>query len=454
MPTKISSLFNGGIDSGMTGSGKRSYYAMLSYNTSSTWYGAAWFNQNFGPAINVGRQDTFTNWGPMNISYSGDSTYQFGSGLYQGAGASQSSQSSSSTRYTQGTNMCGEFGNATIDAYSDGTLNPVTSRYGSSSVKDYLNAHAINSDHSNRRIVYLLISGKVRAVDRLYGTYQYPMGNTADYTVSSLNSSMQGSASYNRSRQELTILSYSSSNGSYNVYTFANVDFDLYPNPNVALNRPEVVRTNSTVSMSSNWNSNDDESYYNLKPIVTNNGKVYVSVMFTSNNFTLYEFTRSGTSAVTGTYITQQSLTTSYGRGSGIAFGQRQITSRDGTSVATFCPYYYYGSGIRCYMIDKVNNTYTAYGYADSSYGHQILPWGDSGWVFIYAGNVYSSNYTGGYPNATYVRRSTGGFEQHGTSSQYFQLFTGPNTTNYPGYTQAVDYVLLPFDEFTTQMNT
>jgi hypothetical protein len=195
--------------------------------------------------------------------------------------------------------------------------------------------------------------------------------------------------------------------------------------------------------MSSNWNVNNNESYYNLKPIVTDNGKVYVTVFFTSSNFTLYEFTRSGTSAVTATYVTTHSLTTSYGREQGYpTYGQRQITSRDGTTVCTFCPYYYYGAGGAFYMIDKTNNTYVGWLYTDTSIAMQPMPYANNGWTFVYAGNGYASNYSGNYVQRTYERGGSGLLVQSG-ATRYFTKWTAPNTTNYPGFTQTVDFVLL-----------
>ena len=452
MTIKLSSLFTGGVDSGVTGTGKRVYYGMLSRNTSSTWHGAALFDRNFvGSIFNNGYPAAYNSYSPSHIIDNSSSTHSNYNSIWNNVyGGTQTTPSSSTTpNWVNSTNASGEFGNAMVDLYSDGTLSNIMSRYsGTTYVKHYLNAAAINSDHSNRRIVYLLISGVVRAVDRLFGSYHVCMSGTADYSVSSLNGSMYGSASYNQARKELTILSYSSSGGAFNVITFQNVDFDKYPDPYVALNRAEVVRVNSTVSLSSNWAVNNAESYYNLKPVVTDNGKVYVSVFFTSNNFTLYEFTRSGTSAITATYVTQLGTTTSYGFDQGSPYyGQRTIISRDGTTVATFCPYYYYGSGIRCFMIDKTNNTYATYSNNSSSAGIQTLPHSDSGWKFAFCSNGYAGNWTGNYILATYGRSPTGGFQQTGTT-QYFPYHTGPNTTNYPGFTQVVDYVLLPNNNY------
>jgi hypothetical protein len=440
--TSLSEVFPG-KDTGITGTGRRAYYAMLSRNTSSTFYGAAFFDNYAKSVFNVGYVASRNSQARSHIIQNTDSTHQYADAIWAAVGGTENYPTTNGTSsYVNGTNACGEFGNAVIDAYSDGTLNNIYNRYPSGSVKHFLNACAINSDHLNKRIVYILYSGVIRAIDRLYGSYRTPMENTDDFSVSSLNSSMQGSASYHRARKELTILSYVTSSGSYNVYTYQNVDFDLYPDPYVALNRPEVTRVNATLNLASSWGVNNSESYYNLKPITTDNGNVYVTVMFSSSGFALYQFTRSGTSAITGTYITQQSLTTSYGMDYGTSYGQRQMTSRDGTTVATFCPYYYYGAGMRCFMIDKTNNTYSIYGTADTNYGRMIMPFGDSGWMFTYAGNGYASNYTGNGSSSIYTKTPSGGFTESATIG-YWPYHTGPNTTNYPGFTQVVDYVML-----------
>jgi hypothetical protein len=449
MAIQVSNLFVGGIDSGYFGTGKRASYALVSYNTSQAVGGFAWYGPNFNSVANFGYEGTYNSQGFSPTTYlDTNSNLNYSSSVFIGtAQPTQSYPSSSSANWLSGTNSCGEFGNAMIDAYSDGTFSNIHARRQEASVKHSLNACAINSDHSNRRIVYLLISGKVRAVDRLYGSHANPMDQTSDFVVSSLNASMQGSASYHKVRKELTILSFVANGGSFNCFTFSNVDFDAYPDPAIALNRPEVTRTNATLSLATSWAVNDVESYYNLKPIVADNGNVYVSVMFTSNNFSLYKFTRSGTSAITATRPGNIGLFTggTYGAASGGMFGQRTITSRDGTTVAAFCPSYYYSAGIACYMIDKTYDTYATYNVADSQFGYQCLPEGDSSWSFYYANNGYAANYSAAYVAANWVRLGgpSGGFNNIGATI-YLPYFPAPNTTNYPGMTQVVDYVLLP----------
>ena len=444
MAINNSGIFNAGSDPGISGSGKRASYAYLSRNTSSTWGGCTWYGPNINSVFNTGYEPTYTTQGPSHLTYLSSGIHQYAAGTFAAVDTfTQSTPDSNSGRFIGGTNTYGEFGSAVVDAYSDGTLMPAGSRHTTNTVKFFLNLSAINSDHLNKRIVYILRGGIIRAVDRLHGNHVYPMTNTRDFTVPSLDGNMTGSASYHRVRKELTILSYVTSGGSFNCFTYQNVDFDTYPDPYVALNRPEVVRVDATLSLASSWAVNDTESYYNLKPITTDNGNVYVTVFFTSNTFTLYRFTRSGTAAITGTYITTQGTTTSYGRDQGDNYGQKTITSRDGTSVAAFCPYYYYAAGIKCYMIDKTNNTYNVYAQNGSSIGIACMPYGDAGWLFWYNGNSYASNYTGGYAIAHYTKKSTGGFSSQ-NGCYYAPYHPGPNTTNYPGMTQVTDYMLLP----------
>lgn len=445
MTTTLSSIITGGKDSGIGGSGKRAAYAMLSCNSSSTWFGYALYDDNFAMPLVTGYPAGYNNYGPSPVVYMDQSTYLYGNNTFfdNNYSASQSYASSSGTgSYINATNSNGEFGNAALDVFSDGTYGRPSRTSGSWNNKHYLNAYAINSDHSDKRNVYLLNGGYLRCVDRLFGAYNADKPGTTAYTISGLNSSMQGSASYHKARKELTILSYTGS-GTYNIITFGNVDFDTYPNPTAALTASGVTTTIAALTIP-NWLSNDGESYYNLKPVVTNDGSLFISVFFQSNNLSLYKVTRNGTTAVTATRVAYNNNTTSYGRDSGIEYGQRQITSKDGTSVACYCPYYYYGSGIQCFMIDKTNNTYTSYSNTNSGYGYTCMPWKDSGWVFWYNGNCYASNYSGGSLQAVYSRGPNGVLTQIHTNNVYMPQFTGPNTTNYPGFTQVVDYVLLP----------
>ena len=79
---------------------------------------------------------------------------------------------------------------------------------------------------------------------------------------------------------------------------------------------------------------------------------------------------------------------------------------------------------------------------ADSSYGVIPVPYGDSGFATYWASNCYASNYVGGYITGAVERDGDNDLVQM-ASAMYLPYFPGPNTTNYPGFTQVVDYSLL-----------
>lgn len=442
----LSDFFGGNNKIGINGTGKQVVYAMCSFNTTQGSGGFVFFDEDFR-VLNAQQYPDTNNSNAGNSSspsglYMGQLNQQYYNQVFYNINSTSTYPSSNSTQYwLNSTNCSGEFGNSGVFLYSDGTYDSAYGMTNQQGNKHYLNAYAINSDHLNKRNAYILLNGVIRCVDRLNPNYNYAKIGTTDFTVTSLNTSMQGSASYNRARKEMVILSYASSGGNFNVITYTNLDLDANEDPSVAF--AAATRVNSTVAFSTSWSANNSESYYNLKPILCAGGLVYTSVMFTSNAQRLYSFTRSGTSAVTATLVDSNSLTTSYGLDQAFQYGQRQITSRDGTSVAVFCPYYYYGAGIGSFMVNKTTANYTKYLNTDTGYGNQILPYKDNGWTYIYCGNGYAGNYTGNWIMATYLSNgsATAGsaFTQIGTT-RYFPMHTYPNTTNYPGFTQVTDY--------------
>lgn len=442
----LSDFFGGNNKIGINGSGKQVVYAMISYNTPNGVGGLTLFDEEFRLASVQGNPGQYNyEYVPHNIYFTYSSLQNYAS-IFNGAGSTSTVPSSSGTgNFINSTNASGEFGNSMISVYSDGTYESAYNMSGSASNKHYLNSWAINSDHLNKRNVYIINSGSIKLIDRLNANYQYPKIGSTAFTVTSLSTSMAGSASYNRIRKEMVILSYVTSGGSFDVITYQNLDLDKYEDPAVAFARPEVVRVNSTLSLAASWTVNNSESYFNLKPILCDNGDVLVSVMFSSSTQRLYRFIRAGTAASTGTLLDSNTLTTSYGLEQGANYGQRITTSRDGTSVAVYCPYYYYGAGAGVFMINKTKATFFKYLNTDSSNGIQILPYRDNGWCIILCGNGYAGNYTGNSIIATYLkddRTASSNFVQVGTT-KYFPAHPSPNTTNYPGFTQVVDYNLI-----------
>jgi hypothetical protein len=227
---------------------------------------------------------------------------------------------------------------------------------------------------------------------------------------------------------------------------YNGIDFDKYPSPADAF--ANATRTDiAAFVIGTPWDANGAEAQYCLKPVLCDNGDIFVTVMHPPTRFAIYKIVlNAGLTAVSSTaFQTSHFLSASYGAENGIQYGQRQIQSRDGGAVLSFCPYYYYGAGIYCWLIDKRKSTYvnpSAFNSTDSSCGYMPMPYGDDGFACYYAGNYYAGNVNGGYITGALQRNGAGNFEQTGANI-YLPYAPPPNTTNYPFMTQVVDYSML-----------
>jgi hypothetical protein len=275
---------------------------------------------------------------------------------------------------------------------------------------------------------------------------EYPSGErkTKTFTAANLGggtNNMYGSASYNNVRKELVILNYNSATaGRFDVSIWKNIDFDA--------NDCDVTQVSSTPThqfsvTTPNFAVNNAESQRNIKVVLTDNGDIYYSVMYPSNSFKLYRIARAiDDSSGTVAELQSQALTTSYGIEQSNEYGQSSMKTRIGNMVMTFCPYYYYGAGLRSYVIDKRNNSWAAgYQTTDTSDGYQPLKYRDDSFAYYYCGNFYASNYTGAYIRATsYPVNGSSPVTQ--TNVIYLPIAPSPNTTNYPGFTFVREYDL------------
>ena len=424
-------------------SGSRACYALMSSNG-----GGVAFYDNFFQQVRSDKFLAYSGSGGLGGNYqnspAGD--VQNTSGLFYSVTSTSSQVSTTATTtYINSTNSSGELGNYMMDAFSNSTINSCTSRSNSWNHKANTAALIVNSDHTNKRIVYIRNGANFRAIDRLDGVYTYDKYNTKSYTIPGANGSMNGAASYNNKLKRLVLIDYVANGGQFKITTYNGIDFDKNPSPLAAFTAEGVtVSTTATFTIPS-WTSNNTESYYGLQPVLCDNGKVIVTVMFAASSFSLYEVNILNNVAIATLKLTS-SLTTSYGRESGLYYGQKILQSRDMNSVLMFVPYYYYGSGLRAFIINKrfgTYNTATNLEITSSSDGVQPLPYGNSGFCSYSVGNVYASNPTGGYVKGFIdVNEYTGEIVASGGSIllPYFPLV---NTTNYPGMTQVTDYSLL-----------
>ncbi len=438
----------------LAGSIARACYALVSANVSTTFAGGlVYYDKYFNPVIADRSQEATVGLGAA----SGNIQQLLSTGDAQQWQSVISPMADTSTVIGTGaTQFCaaqcinsGEFGNAVTDVFSNSTASSVLTRYTASNVKQLLNAAFVNSDHSNKAIVYTLAAGVFSTSSRVDGLLNFPYIGTQPYTIPGISGSMVGSASYNAVTNTLVALCQQGSGGQFNLITYQGLNLNAFPSPAVAFAQPGVISTTRAISLASDWNPNDNESYYQIKPILCDNGTVFVSVMFTSQGFCLYQIT-DGTTIPVVVPVIYKALTTSYGASQGTAYGQRQLQSRDGGAVISYCVYYYFGSGVETLVVDKRNSTYavsTQLDSASSGPGFNILPYGDSGFAMYICGNAYATNYTGGYVCATLERNGPGGTLTQRNGTFYLPYFPQPNITNYPAMTQVTDYALLD-DEY------
>lgn len=431
----------------------RACYAMLSYNVAQASGGVVFFDKHFQPVRpssgNPGANTNVASLGNGHFAGAGDAQHYAG---LLGASTTTANQPSSSAAalMLNSTNSAGEFGNTGIDVYSNSSPAPVAGRSTDRSVKSLMNATFFNSDHADRAIVYLLNGPLLRAVSRIDGDNNFDYFNTAAYSIPGVHASMYGSASYNAARKELVVLSYAAAGGSYTLSSFQGIDFDKYPSPAAAFADTAVVRVDRAVVFPS-WVGADGESLYSVKPTLTDDGSVFVSVFTPAASLRLYKVSRGADLAILSTsMVAQKAVTTSYGRDQGVAYGQRTLQSRDGGAVMCFSQYYYYGAGMVSFVVDKRKSSYlstTMLESADTAAGYIPMPYGDSGFASYYCGNVYSTSYAGGYVIGC-VERGANGVIVQTASAFLLPYFPMPNTTNYPGFTQVTDYSMVDNQAF------
>lgn len=421
-------------------------YALLSYNTSTPASGGiAYYDKSFQELATVPTLSAeHAGLGPRPSV-----TYHDAGGLMGYAGRMRSwtsthnrPSSAQTATFGNATNVMGEFGNYMTLCYSNLTANPQSSYQSAAQ----LNQGAINADHRDRAIVYVVRGGRVFGVNRLQPTRHASTHNQlyGDYPLPHLNTSMTGAGTYNARRKAFVVLSYLNTNGSFRLDLYQGVDLDRHRSVDAAFSG--LTPSAYTLNLSSNWSVNNTESHYNLKPVLCDNGDVFISVMHPSNGLNLYKVTRLANGGYNaGEFVTRVTLTTSYGAEQNYFYGLRSLQSRDGSLVMHFCAYYYYGAGHYNIVIDKAKATYVTNLLASSNTndGCQPLPYGDSGFAMYLAGQAHGSNPSGGYILGTYERRPSDGALLQTNATLYLPYFPYPDATNYPGITQVADYAVL-----------
>lgn len=438
----------------------RASYAILSANTSSTWYGAVFLDAEFRRIGSTNPSNYPTQYGSgfiRDMDYYND-TYVSGSQqmFYNLSVQTQTSMSSSSYALPiPGTASMGEYGQAACMVSERGVVSPYYLRTFTTSQESMIRANRafVNSDHQNKKLTMQFSSGWL-TTSPLQTPIPYVVASTAPYyrpqkdltsifstyDAGSQTTSMYGSASYNNVRKELMVATFTSTtSGRVNVAIWKNFNFDAVNGDVSTLGNPDVLLNTTLAS----W-TNSNEGRYNSKWVLVDDGSIFVSSFNEGSNTTfLWKITRaSGDASLSNTRVDTQSMTTSYGIDQGETYGQRQMQTRDGSMVVNWMVYYYYQCGIRSWVIDKRYSSWArGYSQNNTTSGTYPVKYEDDGFAYYVAGNYYASNFSGASIGAFTSRGLTAGAAPVTyTGTLYQPIAPGPNTTNYPGLTHVMEY--------------
>lgn len=446
--TNPSSKVLSATNSMSSASNLRPAYAIPSHNQNNGWYGTIFLDEEFNQMY---YSTAGSYYGTTGNFYQLNESYANRDFVFQSNSNTAGNQSSSSGFYLSGM-WNGQYGCMITKPTSRGIITGHANTWPTTDINVFCNeAYTyVNSDHFRRDLTVQLRNGILttssiqRPWSGRWGQTVLPETMRKYFDISSYFPSgtqitnMWGSASYNAVRKELVVMANNSNaSGRFDIAIWKNVDWNANNCDVTQLGAP----TNTFNFVSPNWNQNNDESRFCVKPILVDNGDIYYSVFFQSDNFSLFKITRdAGDVSGTSTRLEARGVTTSYGRDQGQAYSQRIISTRIGNMVAVACPYYYYASGMRSFVIDKRNSSYViGYENSDGSFGSNMLKYKDDSFAFIHGNNYYAGNYSA-ISNIAFISPRAGttpGYSNHGT---YMPLAPGPNTTNYIGVYNVFDY--------------
>jgi hypothetical protein len=187
---------------------------------------------------------------------------------------------------------------------------------------------------------------------------------------------------------------------------------------------------------------NYNESRYRMSVIADDNQNVGM-VRFTPSTALVYAvMIRSGAGWNSPVVYETLAATTSYGYEQGNRYGVRSNVTWDNNWVASYSPYYYYGSGVNVFFVDSRNaEDYYRYSSTSTSIGHQFAPVKESGFVIGISNNADGTvgmRHT--FVDLQAIKNS--GLQGAGTAisngeaitvtDQLYSIDTGYTSTNYP----------------------
>jgi len=320
---------------------------------------------------------------------------------YGGSYSPPSSSSSGSSNYT---GRCGEFGHDLWNLDTSGAIQ-LPLRVGAYGIetKTELNDAFVNADLGDPSLAMLLWRGALYLVRRRDAEDVIVSGGLrgflSKFVVPSLPAGFYGTASYNRARGELVIVGGSSESSSSGMWLrlYRNV-----PAITATTNINAVLSAMTPTQISLSWSgwtpAGNTESVGGCTPVLVDNGDVFLAFMNPGAALYVVRLPRSGdTTFGTMSNHVSYGVTTSYGRNSLRSSGMQVMQTRDGSTVAAYCQYYYYGAGLGVITLNKRSNSARVmYSDSDSYNGRSVLHWGQSGFAVAYnASYSYSAHGVG-----------------------------------------------------------
>ena len=196
-------------------------------------------------------------------------------------------------------------------------------------------------------------------------------------------------------------------------------------------------------SHSTTSSSSYNESRYRMSVILDDLGNIGL-VRFTPSSGLVYAIMlKAGAGWNTPVIYETLAATTSYGYEQGNRYGIRSNITWDNNWVASYAPYYYYGSGVNVFFVDSSNClSYYRYSNTSTSVGYQFAPVKESGFVIGISNNADGTvgmrhdfvdlkaiQDSGFMPNGTAI---SNGEAISSISDKLYSIDTAYNSTNYP----------------------
>ena len=332
----------------------------------SVWVGHSWSSGGTATIDNYLKEIRFRQYYHHHYEDSGDGRfYGYYAGSFRGGNRAkeyhwfnvQNTIPSSDNCYINGTTACSELGHArlhtgyrALECATDDTLH-------NARLAEAIKINNAEIDDGDTYFTYdgTILKHKFRHLSPLAD----PISN---YTVTGNGDNAYGTASYNKTRQELVLQNRDVSDSNYNfrISIYKNI-----PRINRDTKLETVIsesnRTQLLYNMTSAYASGDTETWENNKLVLTDDGTIYVLTMNPSaSNLYIDKLTRdSNDTTLTFQALANQALYSSvYGKQQTANHGLRIVQSRNKKNVLVFCPYAYYNCGIASYIIDKTRNAY------------------------------------------------------------------------------------------------